>query len=190
MDGEIHRKRSETLDGLDPGHTWEKLVRYQTIIATGGYIGLRAKELLHLNWFDIIDKTQHQVFQFKTSTKRKVYFAPSYIKIADRNFKLIDPDNIHHLIIHRQDNPMEAISTNQFNTAFRMYLKKFNVDTPTPSSHTLRKTYMNHFWQLAGGTEEAYITLARDMNYKSIQQVKDYLGHTRRKIKETIVKFK
>ena len=182
MDGLFHH--------LGNGRAKEKLLRYQTLIAAGGYIGLRAKEFLSLCWSDIIDKNNNEVFQFKTKTKRNVYFAPSFIKMVDRNYKLIDPVNIHHLVLHKQDNPKIPVSTNQFNQSFGRYLSKFKVNTPTPSSHTLRKTHMIHAWHLLGNDERAYLTVGKMMGYKSKDQIMDYLGHTQRDIKAAVLKFK
>lgn len=187
MDVQIHRLAKEPpRDKL----IRDKLIRYQTIMAAGGYLGLRAKELLHLSWFDLIDKTENTIFQFKTKSKRKVYFAPSFIKIIERNFLSIEPVNIHHLVLHKQTNPMEAISTNQFNLSLGTYLKRFKVDTPTPSSHTLRKTHMQEAWHQLGRDDRAYMSVAKMMNYKSINQVMHYLGHTEREIKEAVLRFK
>ena len=101
---------------------------------------------MHLCWFDIIDKTENSLFQFKTAINRKVYFARSFIKLAERNFRLLDPDNIHYLVLARQDNPMEPVATRQFNQALGMYFEKFRVETENPSSHTLRKTHLEHAW--------------------------------------------
>jgi integrase len=111
MDGEIHR-----LPVAYPRDRQirDKLIRYQTIIAAGGYLGARAKELLNLRWYDIVGKTENSVYEYKTGKSRKVYFSKSFIKIAERNYKLIEPVNIHHLTLHRADNPMVAITTRDF----------------------------------------------------------------------------
>lgn len=181
MDGDIHRSlKGGRLDPL-------KLVRYQTLIAAGGYFGARAKELLSLTWFDIVGKRETSVFQFKT--KRQVYFAPSFMKLAERNYKLIEPLNIHHLVLHRRDNPMQPVSTGDFNENLGYYFKRYGVVTENPSSHTLRKTFMLHAWHQLGADDRAYVTLAKMMNYREVGQVRDYLGHTRAEIHEAVLRF-
>lgn len=186
MDGEIHRIRSGERSMLNS----EKMVRYQTLIAAGGYFGLRAKELLALRWYDIIDKKETSVWQFKTGKKRKVYFAPSFIKLAERNYKLIDPEIIHHLVLHRRDNPVAPVATRDFNENLAYYFERFGVNTENPSSHTLRKTFLEHAWQELGGDERAYLTVGKMMGYASKEQVMDYLGHTQRQIREAVLRFK
>jgi len=181
MDGEIHR--------LAEGPPKQKLIRYQTLIAAGGYFGPRAKELLALPWYDIIGKTENSIYQFKTAKKRKVYYNVSFIKLAERNYKLVDPDNIHHLILHKQDNPMMPVSTRDFNASFAKYLERFHVETENASSHTLRKTFMNRAWQLLGADHRAYMSVGKMMGYVQIEQVMDYLGHTDKQIKEAILRF-
>lgn len=187
MDGEIHRIRSGERSQLNA----EKMVRYQTLIAAGGYFGPRAKELLSLKWFDIVGKKETSVFyQFKTGKNRKVYFAPSFIKLAERNYRLIDPINLHHLVLHKRDNPMEPVATRDFNENLAYYFERFGVVTENPSSHTLRKTFMNHAWQQLGGDERAYLTVGKMMGYASKEQVMDYLGHTQKQIREAVLRFK
>ena len=186
MDGEIHRIRSGERSMLNG----EKMVRYQTLIAAGGYFGPRAKELLSLKWFDIIGKKESSVWQFKTGKKRKVYFSPSFIKLAERNYKVIDPINIHHLVLHRKDNPMAPVATRDFNENLKYYFERFGVQTENASSHTLRKTFMSHAWDELGGDERAYLTIGKMMGYASKEQVMDYLGHTQRQIREAVLRFK
>jgi integrase len=187
MDGEIHR-----LPVAYPRDRQirDKLIRYQTLIAAGGYLGTRAKELLNLRWYDIVGKTENSVYEYKTGKSRKVYFSKSFIKIAERNYKLIEPVNIHHLILHRADNPMVAITTRDFNKNFATYLKKYNVETENPSSHTLRKTFMFEMWRQLGGDERAYLTVGKMMGYSDKGQVMDYLGHTRKQIKDAVLRLK
>jgi integrase len=187
MDGEIHR-----LPVAFPHERKirEKLVRYQTLIAAGGYLGTRAKEMLNLRWFDIVGKTENSVYEYKTGKSRKVYFAKSFIKIAERNYKLLDPGNIHYLVLHRSDNPMTPITTRDFNKNFALYLKKYHVETENPSSHTLRKTFMNEMWRQLGGDERAYLTVGKMMGYSDKGQVMDYLGHSRKQIKEAILRIR
>lgn len=186
MDGEIHRIRAGGSSRLDA----DKMIRYQTLIAAGGYFGPRAKELLSLSWFNIIGKKESSVYQFKTGKNRKVYFSQSFIKIAERNYRLLDPVNVHHLILHRKDNPMEAVTTRSFNENLAFYFKRFKVDTENPSSHTLRKTFMAHAWDQLGGDERAYLTVGKMMGYASKEQVMDYLGHTQKQIREAIIRFR
>lgn len=178
MDGAIHR--------LPFGASRTKMIRYQTLIAAGGYFGPRAKELLNLKWIDIVHKTETKIFEYKTSKIRSVYFSKTFIRYADTNFKLIDPVNIHHLVLHKKNRPMEPVSTRDFNESFAAYLKMFGIETDNPSSHTLRKTFMNAMWHELGGTEQAYLTVGKMMGYQDKSQVMDYLGHTKKQIKEAV----
>lgn len=179
MDGEIHRETDDSKR--------LKLVKYQTIIAIGGYFGPRAKEFLTMTWNDIIDKKEGEIFEYKTEKKRKVAFHPNFISYANRNFKIINPLNIHHLILHKTSSPLERIATPQFNRAFKNYLVKFNIKTENPSSHTLRKTFMERLWNRLGADSKAYLTVAKHMGYQDVSQVQDYLGHTRQQIKEAVI---
>lgn len=182
MDGEIHREKR--------ANRKETMIRYQTVIAAGGYLGLRGKEFLHLSWDDIIGKTETKLFQFKTKSKRKVYFAPSFIKIVERNFNMIDPENMHHVILHKKDSPTVPITTNQFNQYFKRRMDAAEIQTVQPSSHTLRKTFVLHLWEELGSNEMATALTAKAMNYSSREQVLDYIGVNAKAIKGAVVKFK
>ena len=185
ISGEIEQQQSSELS--------ETLRRYQTIIACGGYLGLRAKEFLDLSWHEIIGKTHKMQFQFKPKTKRKVYFSPSLLKIVERNYLAINPDAIHHLILHKKGEPLTPISTTQFNLYFKRRMKKAGLfkgnEEFAVASHTLRKTYVNFMFHSLGGDHNALVQTAKHMNYRSPDQVLDYLGIDKKNVKDFIFRM-
>ncbi len=168
----------------------EKLIRYQTIIITGGYFGSRAKEFLHLTWSDVVGKKQTDVFQFKTGRKRKIYFNEKVIRMIDQNYQMIDPVNSHHLILHKKDQPTVPISTRQFNESFAKILERCSIDTQNPSSHTLRKTFAYHIWaDIYHKTEEGILMASQMLDHQDIKETMTYLGIGEKKIKDTYMRF-
>lgn len=195
MDGEIHRIRSgESILSA------EKIARYQTLIAVGGYFGPRAKELLSLRWVDIIGKEECSISPFTTSKKTKVCFSKSLIKLVEGNYKIINPPNIRHLVLHRKNQPKVPVAIRDFNENLSSYFERFGVETENASSLTLRKTFLNHAWLELGGDERGYLAVGEIMGYAYKEeipyeipykeQVMDYLGHTHQQIRETVLRFK
>jgi hypothetical protein len=45
-------------------------------------------------------------------------------------------------------------------------------------------------WRQLGGDERAYLTVGKMMGYSDKGQVMDYLGHTRRQIKDAVLRLK
>lgn len=182
MDGMIHR--------MPAGDKKQKWIRYQTLIICGGFFGLRAKEFLNLSWDQVVNKKESSVFQFKTKRKRKIYFNEKVIKMLDHNYFLINPLNIHHLILHKQSSPTEPISTRQFNDSFAKILATCEIETENPSSHTLRKTFARHIWvDLYNKTEEGIVVTSEMLDHQDIEETKTYLGIKTQQIRDTYLRF-
>ncbi|QSE96512.1 tyrosine-type recombinase/integrase [Fulvivirga lutea] len=160
------------------------LARYQTAIAIGGYLGPRAKELLHFTWFDFLGKSEKDVYEFKTEKNRKIYFNEKLLKLISANYKIIDPNNVHDFILESPKHPGKPISTRAFNKAFKKVLENYNVITDNPSSHTLRKTFAYRVFDNKGKDEQALIFVGEVLGHSSIDYTRKYLGIKRNQIKE------
>ena len=168
----------------------DMILRYQTLIAVGGYIGPRAKEFLHITWNDIVDKSEGDLYQFKVGRKRKVYFNEGLIQIVNKNYKKLDPINPHHLILHKKESPVVPIKTQQFNQNFRRFLERAGIKARQPSSHTLRKTFGMHIYRDVNNCSDEGLHLACKMlDHWSIEETLKYLGITDKRIKETYKKL-
>ena len=168
----------------------DTLIRYHTLIAIGGYVGPRAKEFLNLTWYDVVGKHRGEIFQFKQGRPRQVYFHPKLINLIDNNYKALDPDNVHDLILHKQGDPLEPIKTQQFNQNFARRLAKAGITTQQPSSHTLRKTFGMHIYRdIYGATEEGLVMACKLLDHESIEETIKYIGLTDDRIKQTFLSF-
>lgn len=168
----------------------ERLLRYHTLIAIGGYIGPRAKEFLNLTWYDVVNKNELDFYQYKVGRKRRAPFHPKLIKMINRNYELIEPINEQHLILHKEDNPNAPVSTRQFNASFKRLLERAGIDTRQPSSHTLRKTFALHVYaDIHNSSSKGLAEACKMLDHRSIDQTMDYIGLTEDKLKETFLKF-
>lgn len=191
MDGDIHRlvARDEQKDDGELSDAARKLIRYQTLIACGGYFGPRPGELCRLNWFTVLDKDEFKFRPSKKGKPRRIAINPNLKAMISRNHDWIKPMNPHYLILHRQDNPMEPVLTTQFNAAFKKYLKKFRIKLREVSSHTLRKTFVYHAWQIMGGDEKALVEVSKMVGHRSVEYTLDYIGVTWEKVKGVYLRF-
>jgi hypothetical protein len=57
------------------------------------------------------------------------------------------------------------------------------------ASHTLRKTYVNYMFHSLGGNHNAQVQTAKHMNYRSADQVLDYLGISKKEVKDFIFRM-
>ncbi|MEP2025507.1 MAG: tyrosine-type recombinase/integrase [Reichenbachiella sp.] len=168
----------------------DRLLRYHTLIAVGGFIGPRAKEFLNISWSDIVGKTEMDLYQFKVDRAREVHFNATLIAMVQANFTKVNPINLHHLVLHKQDEPMAPISTRQFNESFKRFLRKAKIDTQQPSSHTLRKTFVRHIWaDLHNKSDEGLQIASKMVGHESTEHTRDYLGITSELMKENYRKM-
>jgi integrase len=163
------------------------LARYLTAIACGGYFGPRAKELLNLHWFDVINKRERDVFEFKTEKRRKIYFNEKLIRLINSNYEVVDPDNIHEFILPSPRHPGKPISTRSFNKSFQIILKELGIQTDNPSSHTLRKTFALRAFKNKGSDENALSFVSDLLNHTSPKVTRTYLGLKKREVQEAYV---
>lgn len=160
------------------------LARYQTAIAIGGYLGPRAKELLHLTWFDFIGKSAKDLYEFKTEKNRKIYYNDKLLRLVNANYLIVDPVNVHDFILQSPAHPGRAITTRGFNKALQKLFKEYKIYTDNPSSHTLRKTFARRIFQNKGADEKALIFVSEVLNHSTTQYTRKYLGIRKQQIRE------
>lgn len=165
------------------------LARYQTAFAIGGYLGPRAKELLHFTWYDFVGKTTKDLYEFKTEKKRKIYFNDKLVRLVNSNYEIVDPLNIHDFILASPSHPGKTITTRAFNKTFKELLSQFNIKTDNPSSHTLRKTFSYRIFKNKGADEQALIFISEILNHASTKYTRKYLGIRKNQIKDAYLKI-
>jgi|GEM_PF-5761915 integrase len=165
------------------------LARYQTSFAIGGYLGPRAKELLHFTWFDFVGKTTKDLYEFKTEKSRKIYYNDKLVRLVNSNYKIVDPLNVHDYILQSPGHPGKTITTRAFNKTFKELLEKLSIKTDNPSSHTLRKTFSYRIFKNKGADEQALIFISEILNHASTQYTRKYLGIRKNQIKEAYLKI-
>ncbi|WP_421870688.1 tyrosine-type recombinase/integrase [Marinoscillum sp.] len=183
MDKEIN-----TLESLNMRIKWAK---YQTLIGIAGNFGLGAKELLGLRWNDVINKNHNDIFPYEYN-KRKIhiYFNRSIVWLINKNHKIIDPVNDHHLILHKVNSPTTAISTRQFNSTLQKITSKLKIGGPNISSHTLRKTFAYHLWKdIYDRSTDGLSVVSKVLNHQDVKETQMYLSINNKQIRPTIIRF-
>lgn len=163
------------------------LAKYHTVIALGGYTGLRPKALLSLSWMDVLDKQSDFFRESKVGKKRKITLHEDLQKILNKQFQWLDPKDPSLPILHNREG--KAITTASFNQQFRKLLSKYDIETENPSAVTLRKTYAYRIYEVGEKTDEAVLYVQTALGHKSPAYTKDYLGITRQKLEDLMSKM-
>ena len=70
-----------------------------------------------------------------------------------------------------------------------MIFKKYKIETASPSSHTLRKTFGMRVFESQGSTEAALVLLSEIFNHESVEDTRKYIGLTKGKIQNAYLKI-
>lgn len=161
----------------------DKKHREYLLIATGCYLGVRAKDLLNLKWKDILNTDTLILTESKTGKTRTITLNPSlqeifkYSKQQFMQSNLFDEQN--YLFINRNGT---KISIQYMNRVLDKTFEKYNVTVQNGSTHTLRKTFGKRVWESDGKSERSLIYLSQIFNHSSIQITKRYIGITQEDI--------
>jgi integrase len=109
------------------------------------------------------------------------------VAITEKNLKVVQPESLHFSILHNQ--AYQPISTSSFNEAFRKYLRKYEIATDNPSSHTLRKTFALRLFEVEGGDARALAIVQKALSHRSTEYTAEYIGVTWKAIKSGLEKM-
>lgn len=150
----------------------EKLVRYQTAIALGVHLGLKAKELMDMRWKHIIDTAYHFRYEHHRPSMR---LPDSLRKIIDKNYRIVNPTSLtQYVVTHTITRGSKPVRPLVFNGVLSKIFDKYGISTPAPNSETLRKTYALNVWESLEGSDEAMHMLASHLGIEP-RHVKAYI---------------
>jgi integrase len=157
--------------------------KFELLIATGCYTGLRIGDLLKLRWNDVVNHESIELIEGKTKKSRRITINPALADIVIRlhdKMKISDENEL--LFINKTKD--KAINVQYVNRKLKEIGKKYNLQPSlsSTSSHLFRKTLGRHVWALNNYSEKSLVLLGELFNHSSIKITKVYLG-----IKETEV---
>lgn len=155
------------------------------LITMGCYFGLRIGDLLSIKWTDVMDKEELQIKESKTKK----------LRIITINDKVVDAINVcsNELRLNNDHWNSEYVFANQWggqlsvsyiNKRLKVIFQKYNVRVQNPSSHTLRKSFGKHVFEMDNQSERSLIYLSEIFGHSSSSITRKYIGLTSEKIKD------
>lgn len=151
--------------------------KFQLLIATGCYTGLRIGDLLKLRWRDVYNRETLELIEGKTNKIRKIRLNSALVEIIARlHEKMRISDDADLLFINKTRT--KAINVQYVNRRLKEIAKEYNLQIPlnSTSSHLFRKTLGRHAWALNNYSEKSLLLLGELFNHSSIKITKIYLG--------------
>ena len=151
--------------------------KFELLIATGCYTGLRIGDLLKLRWVDVLNREDLELTEGKTKKVRRIKINPSLGDIITRlHEKMNITDDQELLFINKTRT--KAINIQYINRKLKEIAIKYNLQIPTnsTSSHLFRKTLGRHVWTLNNYSEKSLLLLSELFNHSSVSVTKIYLG--------------
>ncbi len=151
--------------------------KFELLIATGCYTGLRISDLLKLRWIDVLNREELELTEGKTKKVRRIKINPNLSDIITRlHDKMNITDNDELLFINKTRT--KAINIQYINRRLKEIAKKYNLQIPvnSTSSHLFRKTLGRHVWTINNYSEKSLLLLSELFNHSSVSITKIYLG--------------
>ena len=149
-----------------------RLARYQSIIAIGGYLGLKPTDLLGSLWSDFIDKGLKDVYNYNTQNNLRLYYPKRLLKLISSNYQIVKPPASTQIIMLAPNQTSKSISLIAFNKALKKLLQHSGIDTKSPSSEILRKTFGLRLFRILGSDEHALYVTSEILNNSSVTYTK------------------
>jgi integrase len=151
--------------------------KFQLLIATGCYSGLRIGDLLKLKWLDVYNRESLDLVEGKTCKTRKIRLNPILVEIISRlhgKMKIVDDNEL----LFANKSKLKAVNVQFVNRRLKEIAKKYNIQLSiySISSHMFRKTLGRHVWALNNYSEKSLLLLGELFNHSSIKITKIYLG--------------
>ena len=151
--------------------------KFELLIATGCFSGLRIGDLLKLRWIDVINREDLELTEGKTKKVRRIKLNPVLCDIITRLHDKMNVKDDNELLFLNKTRT-KAINIQYINKRLKEIGIKYNlkIEPNSTSTHMFRKTLGRHVWELNKYSEKSLIMLGYLFNHSSIKITKIYLG--------------
>lgn len=147
---------------------------FATLIAIGIYTGLRISDILTLKWNDLLKNESLHITEMKTGKNRQIKVCSSLKEICNRIFThlhcSIETKIIANILTGK------PLSIQYLNRKLKEIRVDYKLKIQNISTHTMRKTFGRHVWELHNHSEKSLLLLSELFNHSSIAITKRYLG--------------
>jgi integrase len=147
----------------------DKRQKFALIVAVGIYTGLRIGDILTLDWEQITSES-FEINEGKTGKHRRITVNNDLRAIAERNRGI----KTGKAFVNRKGQPF---TVQYVNVEFKAIGKRYGIKGNF-STHSLRKTFGRHVWEVNGENDKALIYLSKIFNHTSSDVTRIYLGIT------------
>lgn len=155
----------------------DKKMREYLFVGIGCYTGLRASDLLTLKWSDLLNKSELEITEKKTSKKRLITINSNLqdaLKEAKEYYQRKDIFELNSYIF--QNRWGQKISIQYMNRNLKKIFSFYKVKVKKASTHTLRKTFGKRVWDMDNGSERALIYLSQIFSHSNTAVTRRYIG--------------
>ena len=151
--------------------------KFELLIATGCYTGLRIGDLLKLRWIDVLNRDDLELTEGKTKKVRRIKLNPNLGEIITRLHHKMNINNDQELLFINKTRT-KAINIQYINRRLKEIASKYNLQIPanSTSSHLFRKTLGRNVWKINNYSEKSLLLLSEVFNHSSVSVTKIYLG--------------
>lgn len=149
--------------------------KFQLLIATGCFTGLRISDLLKLKWSDVLNKDSLLLVETKTKKVRKIKLNENLVEIIQRLYVKMNIKDVDELLFINKTKT-KAINIQYINRRLKEIATKYNLSISAISTHTFRKTLGRKVWKANDYSEKSLILLSELFNHSSVSITKIYLG--------------
>jgi integrase len=152
-------------------------LRGYLLISTGSYFGLRAKDLLNLQWNDVLEKDVIDVIESKTKKTRRITLNSSLKEVFNEVYnQLLKSGQVElrsYLFCNRNGG---KLTIQYVNRILHQIFIKYHIKVQNGSTHTLRKTFGKRVWDMDNQSERSLIYLSEIFSHANISTTKRYIG--------------
>ena len=152
------------------------MYRMSLLVGCGIFFGLRISDILQLTWDMLLSEPTFVIIEKKTHKRREVKINPSFqehIKDCHRSLDVKDENEKCF------KSPRGGVySIQRVNVLLKEMKKKYGLKSVKNfSSHSLRKTFGRHVYEMADTNAEMALALLSELfNHSNISITKRYLG--------------
>lgn len=150
--------------------------RMSLLIGCGIFFGLRISDILQLTWDSVLDVSSFDLVEKKTQKHREIKLNANFQKHIKKCYDALHVEDRSEKCFRSRGN--KSYSIQRINVLLKEIKDKYELETVTNfSSHSLRKTFGRHVYEMAAGNREmALVMLSQIFNHSNIVITKRYLG--------------
>ena len=148
---------------------------FAMLLCVGMNTGLRFSDILTLRWTDLTDAETVNLLEKKTKKATEIKINSNLKEFSKKIFeKLHLPDGNALIFLNKKG--QKVISIQYINRRLKEIKITYKLKIKNISTHTFRKTFGRHVWEIHNQSERALILLSELFNHSNISVTKRYLG--------------